>query len=269
MNKVKSIILWIAAVVLMAAIAVYQRATGPTYPVGGQAIVADEIIKYDLPRSHSGSGDEIVKIETKNRDISGIFSYRRYKSRDEWHSVEMERVGDALIAKIPHQPPAGKVMYEIDLVLNGEKTPLSLEPVIIRFTGAVPDYFLLPHIAFMFLAMCLSMRTGFEAIFKGKNTIKYSIITTILLFLGGIVLGPIVQKYAFGAFWTGWPLGHDLTDNKTAVAFIAWLVAIWRLKNNPDSRFWPLLASLILLAVYLIPHSVLGSEIDYTKTPNP
>ncbi len=54
----------------------------------------------------------------------------------------------------------------------------------------------------------------------------------MLLVLGGFLLGPIVQKYAFGAFWTGWPFGEDLTDNKTAVAVLAWLprvtlLALW------------------------------------------
>ena len=35
--------------------------------------------------------------------------------------------------------------------------------------------------------------------------------------LGGMILGPIVQKYAFGAYWTGIPFGHDLTDAKNLV----------------------------------------------------
>ena len=35
MSKSKNIILWVAAFVFMAAIAIYQRATGPTYPTRG------------------------------------------------------------------------------------------------------------------------------------------------------------------------------------------------------------------------------------------
>ena len=41
------------------------------------------------------------------------------------------------------------------------------------------------------------------------------------LFLGGMLLGPIVQNFAFGDYWTGIPFGWDLTDNKTLLAAIA------------------------------------------------
>jgi uncharacterized membrane protein len=76
-----------------------------------------------------------------------------------------------------------------------------------------------------------------------------------------------VQKYAFGAYWTGWPFGHDLTDNKTALAFIAWLIAVIKLRKNREARGWAIAAALVLLLVYLVPHSVLGSEIDHTQMP--
>jgi hypothetical protein len=84
------------------------------------------------------------------------------------------------------------------------------------------------------------------------------------IFLGGLVFGPFVQKHAFGDYWTGWPFGTDLTDNKTAFAFIFWLIALYRLYRNRGERLWVIIASLVLLAVYMIPHSMLGSEIDHT-----
>ena len=55
--------------------------------------------------------------------------------------------------------------------------------------------------------------------------------TIIFLLLGGFLFGPIVQKFAFGQFWTGWPFGEDLTDNKVLFALIAFLVA-WFLKTQ-------------------------------------
>jgi hypothetical protein len=79
-----------------------------------------------------------------------------------------------------------------------------------------------------------------------------------------MLLGPAVQKYAFGAFWTGWPFGNDLTDNKTLVAVIGWLIAWLRVRKYPNRRGWAIAAALILLAVYLIPHSMFGSELDYS-----
>lgn len=270
-NRTKSVLLWILSFILMAGFAIYQRMTGPTYPVRGDIEINNAEIDYRLPRSHDSGKDALVKLDVSDKSVKGFFHYRRFKSHDEWTRVEMVREGENLHAFIPEQPPAGKVMYKIELVKDVQSHFLTDEAVIIRFKGSVPAYILIPHIIFMFLAMVFSIRTGFEALSKGRATYKYTIITTVLLFAGGLVLGPIVQKYAFDAYWTGWPFGHDLTDNKTIFSFIFWVIALLVLRKNPDNKLWPILAAVVLIAIYLIPHSVLGSEIDYTaiESANP
>ena len=75
-------------------------------------------------------------------------------------------------------------------------------------------------------------------------------------------MGPIVQKYAFGEFWTGVPFGWDLTDNKTLIGFSAWLIAVianWK-KERP---VYSIIAAILLLVIYSVPHSMFGSELDY------
>jgi uncharacterized BrkB/YihY/UPF0761 family membrane protein len=86
----------------------------------------------------------------------------------------------------------------------------------------------------------------------------------IFLILGGLIFGPIVQKFAFGAFWTGIPFGYDLTDNKTLIAFLFWLIPFFY-RNKPEtfSKF-VIIAAIVTLIVFLIPHSLFGSELDYT-----
>lgn len=262
----KSIFFWLLAFILTIALAGYQRMTGPTYPVSGKATIADKSITYELIRSHGGKGDAKVAIPVpENKNIKGSFVYRRYKSYDDWDTVSMQNTGDTLITSIPHQPPAGKVQYNILLHHNGKTVALQEKPVIIRFKGAVPASVLIPHILLMFLAMLFSMRTGFEALIKGKRTYVYTIITIITLTVGGLILGPVIQKYAFGQLWTGWPVSNDLTDNKTLIAFIFWIIALIVQSGNRNQKGWALVASIVLLIVYMIPHSVMGSEIDYRK----
>jgi hypothetical protein len=117
----------------------------------------------------------------------------------------------------------------------------------------------------MFFSMLLATRTGLAALAGDVRMRAYSFVTVFCLISGGLILGPIVQKYAFGALWTGWPLGHDLTDNKTAVAVLAWLVALWRARTPGTGRGWILVAVCVQLLIYSIPHSLLGSELDYTQ----
>lgn len=245
---------------------VFQRVTGPTYPLRDSVKIAGEKIKYNLPRSHFSSADAVIRIEIPDKNISGEITWRRLKSNDLWRTDSLTREGDYLIARIPKQPPAGKIAYKIALIENNERTELSKNPVVIRFKGYTPEFVLLPHIFTMFIAMMLGTRTGLEALYRRMNAYRFAIWTSILFFVGGFIFGPIVQKYAFGSFWTGWPFGTDLTDSKTAVAMIAWLVALWRGKDINKGRKWFVIAAAIQLLVYLIPHSWLGSQLDYTQS---
>lgn len=264
-NILKSVALWIASILLMAAFAVYQRTTGPTYPVRGKVTIKGETVKYKLLRSHDTGVDAPVEIEVPE-GITAVYRYKRFKSHDEWTTINLEEKDGKINTVIPQQPPAGKVEYQIAL-MDGEKSyPLTDEAVIIRFKGSVPDFVLIPHIFFMFFAMVFGIRTSFEALLNRRNTYRLTSLTVVLMFIGGLILGPIVQKYAFDAYWTGWPWGHDLTDNKTIVGFLFWVIAWFVLRKKPDNKTWPVVAMIVMLAVYLIPHSVLGSEIDHTKS---
>jgi len=263
--------IWLIAFIITIAAAVYQRLTGPTYPVRGKALLADSLIHYRLNRSHGGEKDYEVAIKVDNRNITGSVQYKRYKTDDPWITLPMTRKEDQLTAKLPHQPPAGKLEYKV--ILSHEEDQVLLageEPVIIRFRGDVPPFILIPHAIIMFLAMLFSTRAGIEALRPKANPRKYALWTFILLFIGGIILGSIVQKLAFGAFWTGFPIGYDLTDNKTLIALIGWLVAVIAGRGGKPARWWVLGAAILLLVVYLIPHSLLGSELDYSQmNPSP
>ncbi len=263
----KNIFFWILSFIIMLLLAIYQRQTGPTHPLSGSIKLSEQKVKFTLVRSWGENSDAQVKLIIPDSRVNGYLRYRRHPSYDEWSQKPLLRAGDTLVALIPQQPPAGKVMYQIVLQDENNNTYQIPQdgPVIIRFKGSVPSYFLFPHIFLMFFSMVFGIRTFLEAIFVKQNAYKLTFWTLILLMLGGVLFGPIVQYYAFGVFWSGWPFGQDLTDNKTLVSLIFWGIALWRLKKNPNDFKWPIIAALVMVAVYLIPHSLLGSEIDYRK----
>ncbi|HEX7554899.1 MAG TPA: hypothetical protein VF378_15190, partial [Geothrix sp.] len=64
--------------------------------------------------------------------------------------------------------------------------------------------------------------------------------------------------------------GFDLTDNKTLLMWLAWVVAALIAGPLPHrDETWPRLAVLVatiaMAVVYLIPHSLRGSQLDYSK----
>ncbi len=270
MRKFKYILLWFFAFVLTIIIAYYQRKTGPTYPIDGESKIGAETFKYSLKRSHGGESDHPVSVVIKDKSVSGFVLWKHYKLNEPVKYLKMNRVNDTLIAYLPHQPPAGKLEYQLNLIKGNESITIpENKPVIIRFKGDVPLFVLIPHIIFMFGAMFIALTAFFSSIFNFKIKLL-TIITFIFLSAGGLILGPIVQKYAFNAYWTGWPVGEDLTDNKTLLSIIFWLIALLLIiysKSEKIKRVSVIVASIVMFGMYLIPHSMRGSEIDYSKLP--
>jgi hypothetical protein len=121
----------------------------------------------------------------------------------------------------------------------------------------------------MFLSMMVGVRCALAAVFQPARMRPLAHLTLAGLTLGGMILGPLVQKTAFGSFWTGWPHGYDLTDNKTLIMWLAWLAVVglirWAPRRVRAQRLGVFLATAVMLAVYLIPHSLRGSELDYEE----
>ena len=250
-----------AAVVVSLASMVYQRMTGPSYPKKYEINVDGTDYSFSLPRSNNGrQSDYPVRIELPE-EFSAELIWRVYPTDNAWDTLDMVRDQETLVASLPLQPPAGKIEYHLNLYHRG--VPLNLHEkfnVVIRFRGDVPAWVLLPHVLMMVLTVIWSTVTILFALAK----LPYHRLmgtTIIFLIIGGFILGPLVHKYSFGQFWTGWPLGEDMTDNKVLAAMLAYLLA-WFLRNKSYGRWLAVFAALVMLAVYLIPHSLHGSELN-------
>jgi len=260
----RNILFWIVALLITLTAAVYQRLTGPTYPARGDVTIGQESYKYRLLRSHGGDADAPIQIKIPNPEVQGVLVWKRFKTSDEWAEIPMRREGDMLVAELPHQPPAGKLEYYLRLTHGNDMDTVPRgHDLVIRFKGGVPNVVLFPHILIMFIAMLVSTRAGLEALIQKGRPRNFALWAAGLLFLGGMILGPMVQKYAFGALWTGVPFGWDLTDNKTLIAMVGWIIAIWAILRGKAARFLVIAAAVLLLAIFSIPHSMGGSELNY------
>ncbi len=278
----KKSILWFLAIVITLGAAYYQRKTGPTYPKAVNVNVNDLPYEIKLVRSLGLDERPEVKLKITDKTISAKLWYKKFKTNDEYtasefiykvypvHSFVMNKVfkineESGFFAGVPQQQPAGKLQYYIELTdSKGTTTILKENPVVIRFKGAVPSYILTPHILLMFLAMLFSTLAGLMAITKHPLYRKYSVWTLVLFIAGGMILGPLVQNYAFGDLWTGVPFGWDLTDNKTLIALLFWILAVV-MNRKKERPFYTIVASAVLLLIFSIPHSIFGSELDYSS----
>lgn len=255
----------LAIVVTLLAV-VYQRATGPTYPKKID-IGKERNIRVKLPRSQGGSINAPVELPKLNPEMKASLVYKRYPTKDAWTEVPFKDLNNRLLAELPNQPPAGKLTYYLNIDYgNGDTQAIgSIEdPVYIRYKGEVPSFVLAPHVFFMFFSMLLSALCFFECLFKTDSYKLIGRLTLGSLIFGGMVLGPIVQKYAFDVYWAGFPFDWDLTDNKLLVGVLAWFFGV--ILSHKYSKRWPAIAAaVVLFGVYCIPHSMQGSEYDYDK----
>ena len=262
----RNILLWITAFILTILFAYYQRVTGPTYPKNIDVVKNKTKITGRLIRSGYSDKDQEISLKINPPNVNVFLRYKRFKTHDRFTRIPMQSEGDKFSAFLPKQPPAGKLEYYIEIVSDSSRIIAPEEHVVIRFKGRIPLWILILHVIAMFAALLLSIRTGLEYFAEKPKVLPLLKWTLSILAVGGLILGPVVQYYAFGAFWTGFPFGHDLTDNKTVIALLGWLWAYYKIKKGASQRKWALIGSLILIAVYLIPHSVLGSELKYKDT---
>lgn len=258
--------IWILTVIITICSAVFQRITGPTYPKSGNVSVSGNVLNYKFLRSCETTKDCEVKISIPNSNYKGMLCWKRYKTSDNFTCVNMTNENSSLIAYIPKQPAAGKIEYYVIAGTSEIKCKIPEDNIVLRYKGEVPILLIIVHVLFMFVAMLTATRAGLDFIdSSGNSTKSYALMTIIFTLVGGFILGPFVQKYAFGAYWTGIPFGYDLTDNKTLLAMLVWLVSYWGIIKGKKPKLWATIAAITMLLIYMIPHSLFGSELDYNK----
>jgi hypothetical protein len=178
--KKQTALIWILTVIITLTSVVYQRLTGPTYPIRGSVEIDGETVSYKLLTSHYSSSDAVVTIEAENEfltgELTGELKWRRLKSNDDWRVDSLSREEGELQVVIPRQPPAGKIAYRVTLIDgDDQRYDLSKEPVVIRFKSDVPIYILIPHVLMMFISMLLGTRTGLEALYKRERAYRLAL----------------------------------------------------------------------------------------------
>ncbi|MEM7105746.1 MAG: hypothetical protein AAF502_21590 [Bacteroidota bacterium] len=272
---VKKILIWVLAIFGAAAAMIYQRSTGPTYEFKGNLEYDGKTHKYELLRSHETT--EGAKIELPYFDVAtytATLHYKRYQTQDSITTLNFQLdENKRFVAQLPVQPAAGKMEYYISGAIDGTlfNIPDKGEAnIVLRYKDPVSNYILIPHVVMMIMVIIFGIRAGLGAIFNDGTMRKWTIVAFSAMTVGGMILGPLVQKSAFGEYWTGFPFGGDFTDNKMLIMWLAWAIALAVIGFKPKkkeniSRTSVVLAAAVMIVVYLIPHSLGGSTLDYDK----
>jgi hypothetical protein len=191
--------------------------------------------------------------------VSGYILFKKFPSDDDSFRIDFIRQGDKLVAKLPVQPPSGRLEYRIILEREGKSIIINQDkPVIIRFLGKVPLTALILHGFFVLLTLLLITYAGILAAF-GIKTYRGLIYLNVVLLLGVVFfLQPVVHKYSLNQWWTCLPNSWELSDNKLFFALIVWLLtAYYNFKKA--RRGLVIVSSIISILLFSVPHGFPGS----------
>jgi hypothetical protein len=271
----KKILLWVLAVFLAIAAMIYQRSTGPTYEYKGYLEHAGEEYKYKLLRSQETTAGATIELpHIAGADYHATLHYKRYQTKDTVTSLGFQvDENSQFIARLPVQPAAGKMEYSITGAIDGKAFSIPAkgeDKIVLRYKDPVSNFILIPHVTMMIIVIIFGIRAGLSALFDHGSMRRWTVVAFTAMTIGGMMLGPLVQKSAFGEYWTGFPFGGDFTDNKMLIMWVVWALALAIIGFKPKkkenvSRAAVLTAALVMTVVYLIPHSMGGSTLDYDQ----
>ena len=264
--KQRTIWFWLAAVAITLAAIIFQRKTGPTYPQKVDFVVDTVDVTVELPRSHEVDKPLQISIPALPWEYTAKLYHRPYPLDTTWtEEPPFWPEEGKFVSYLPEvSQKAAKLEYfiQVENFSSGEVAHFPDTPIVIRYKGSVPAWALIPHIILIFMALIFSSLSGVMAAYKHEKHKLWGVITLLFILVGGLIFGPIVQKFAFDHYWTGFPFGQDLTDNKTLIMFVVWLIAVL-INRKGKVPIANTVAAIFTLAIYCIPHSLRGSEFNY------
>lgn len=173
-----------------------------------------------------------------------------------------------------------KRLYVFDILDAHERPIVSFSmpdgsPFETKYRGEVSKPILIGHLGFMFgtvFFVALATVFGLGVLFGSAHLrvpLIFVSIAALFTLLGGYPFGFAMNWYAFGSIWEGVPFGTDATDNKTQILLVYFLlVALCGLGTITKNKFGrdlfgsktlatlSVLSFLVMLGIYLIPHSI-------------
>jgi hypothetical protein len=179
---------------------------------------------------------------------------------------------------IPPQVRGDKLEYYIEARTSSEivvRVPAKqkAEGFVVSIEGKANRYLLGAHIAVIFVALFFYIFAGFlsyQALQHRRSLLyipRVAFLGTAAFFIASIPLGMAVAYQTYGKPWTGFPVGDDLTDNKSLAILIYWAVcavlyrgSLWR--KDPSHDFLPMVTlpyvhlagAAITVVLFILPH---------------
>jgi len=249
----QSLILWLAAVIIIFLAGYSRNTTSSEYPVNGTITLSLSEISFSFDKVFRGKGDYTVWLAGESKGLSGDLVWRDIADTASWKTVKLTYANDILSGTIPHHSPYSKVEYKVKLYDNG-KTVLvpQTSSVTLLFMGAVPSQIMMFYYITLFAGLILAVRTSLE-IFSGAPKIKmYTIFTLISFFSFAWIFSPVKKGCEIGMIGgTRIAPVNELFSSGSVLLFVLWVAALILVFNTKKPKVWTIASSVLTLVIYL------------------
>jgi hypothetical protein len=225
--------------------------------------------------------EALVDAETEvSPDTAHVEVYLYYRSEPHpYQVVQMNLLEPGkYFAAIPTQSRGTLIEYYIEARAGSDivvRVPRQdKKPGFSFYYKGVPNRALLVgHAALMFTSLFLFLLSGYLALRAIKNrrvamhVPRLSFLGSVVFFISSFPLGMPLAYQRYGTPWTGFPVGSDLTDNKSLAIILYWAAAAFFyrgsvFRKDPSTDLLPmrslpyvyLVGVLITITLFVIPH---------------
>ena len=269
----------ISIIVTLVALSVARRVS-TRRPIDASIERDGVVMHHRTVTEQVGSGEPLLSVTAEPESGSEAVVEFGRPGVGGFQRIRMEHVGGGRYdARLPDLGKGARWKYAIAVIRSdGASIRLPENPekyFLIKFKGTVSKVVLVSHVLFMFgsfFCMVLGF-LGAIRILKGlegkQSTVNAGRWVLLLSFIGGWPLGFVLNYQTFGVLWEGYPFGYDITDNKTQLMFMLWLVSLFLVRGSFIGRgedkdllgarafAWAIIASFIAsFALFILPHSI-------------
>ena len=229
-----------------------------------------------------GLGQPEIILQVKPpAEIDAAVLYRT-SGEEAFDTVGMSEISEGIwAARLPGKEKGSRIEYgfiisQTEIAEAGIATATSITGYyLIKYKGEVSVTVLILHILCMFAAFFFIIEAilgAFAMLFMGEEkefTVTQTRWVLLFTFLGGVPLGFVLNRQRFGPIWEAFPFGIDITDNKTQLIIIFWIIIAamsWKsfaCRRTGRDLAGPgvfatavIVASVLSLILYLVPHSL-------------
>ncbi len=245
-----SIILWIAAFVIVFLAGYFESVTGEKYPVTSTIGIGGYKVSYKFDKVHYGNKPFHFFIRSDIKDIKGFLFWRK-EGNLEWTKESLQWGNDELYADVPAQKPETIIQYKAAVGYNGKTFLLPDNKIIsLKFLGDVPASIRSVFYFTLFVGLIMGVRTGLDY-FNDKDKIRKLSLITVFFFFSYLVTIPLKTSYELGALNSRVPGFMELFTLQPVLLLLNSVFVMVGLFNFKEKKITALIGAVIMIFIFL------------------